>query len=239
MQEIELVVVIPVYNEEGAITGVVRKWVQELLRLQIDYQMHIYNDGSRDRTQEILRELSSKNPGVVVHSKANSGHGPTILQGYRENSDATWILQIDSDDEIGTESFETLWSKREGYDFLLGCRNGKKRPWSRKIVSGLSRLTVKALYGKGVYDVNSPFRIMRGEVFRDLFFLIPETVFAPNVLVAGYAAYKNLSILEVPVTQTDRRTGEVSIKKFKLLKAALKSLLQTVRFRLFLAKAGH
>ena len=164
MKNPELAVVMPVYNEEGAIRNVLLKWTQELERLGIRFEIHVYNDGSKDGSLKMLRELAGQNPRLVVHDKKNSGHGPTILQGYRENSETPWIFQIDSDDEIGCESFQEFWEKRESFDFLIGARVRPNQPLPRKVISSFSRVTVRIFYGKKVHDVNSPFRLMRSEI---------------------------------------------------------------------------
>jgi len=226
----ELAVVMPVYNEEGAIQGVLEKWAKELDRLGMDYEIHVYNDGSKDHTSALLKSAAATHPRVRAHDKKNSGHGPTILQGYRDNSMATWLFQIDSDDEMGPEGFQDLWSRRKDYDFLLGTRDGRKSPLPRKLISLISRMTVRLFYGAGIWDVNSPFRLMRSETFRELFLKLPPTTFAPNVIISGYACKKRLRICQVTVPCRARQAGTVSIKKWKLLKAALKSFVQTTCF---------
>jgi hypothetical protein len=72
---------------------------------------------------------------------------------------------------------------------------------------------------------------MRGELFKEIFFKIPDGTFAPNVIISGAASRARLRILEHPVQYTARKTGEVSLKKMKLLRAALRSLFQTIKFR--------
>ena len=61
---------------------------------------------------------------------------------------------------------------------------------------------------------------------------IPEDTFAPNVIISGVACLKKLNVTEIPVHHRNRQTGEVSIKKIKLLKAALKSFFQTITYRI-------
>lgn len=107
----ELGVVIPVYNEENAIRNVLDKWVSELNRLNICYQIHAYNDGSKDNTIKILNEYAEYCNKVVVHNKQNTGHGSTILVGYRENTDKEWIFQTDSDDERDRNHFISYGKK--------------------------------------------------------------------------------------------------------------------------------
>lgn len=228
---IELAVVMPVYNEQDAIENVVKKWHNELSKHNINFELHVYNDGSKDNTKQILDKLATQYSNLKVHHKTNSGHGPTILQGYRENSSVPWIFQTDSDDELAPDSFIRLWEKRNDYDFLIGTRCERNQPKPRKIISAISRITVRIFYKKGVYDVNSPYRLMRSERLKNLFFLIPEHTFAPNVIISGMAGLRKLRIFQIEVPHQNRKTGEVSIKKWKLFKVSLRSFRQTIAFR--------
>ena len=71
---------------------------------------------------------------------------------------------------------------------------------------------------------------MRVAVFQDFYTKIPLTTFAPNVILSGLAARHKLRCFEAPVAHHHRKTGQCSIKKWKLLKAALKSFWQTAAF---------
>lgn len=123
---LDLAVVIPVYNEELAIAGVLRDWSAVLDSLGMKYVIAEYNDGSQDRTKEVLAETEIALKGkILVVNKENSGHGPTILQGYKEYAPKSdWIFQIDSDNEMQPDGFAELWRARGEYDFLLGYRGG-------------------------------------------------------------------------------------------------------------------
>jgi dolichol-phosphate mannosyltransferase len=226
----ELTVVMPVYNEEEIIQTVLISWAEKLTMLGINYQIMAINDGSKDHTLQKMYSIENKVKGLHIVDKKNEGHGPTILMGYR-SSDSDWIFQIDSDNEMRTDGFESLWSQRDRYDFLLGARNERKSPLTRKVVSCISRITVHLLYGNAVYDVNSPYRLLKKSVFEGLFAAIPDDTFAPNVLLSGYVGYKKMSNFETDIPYIQRETGVVSIRKYKLLKAATKSWLQTVLFR--------
>lgn len=228
----KLCVVMPVYNEQEAIGPVLEKWASVLDVLNIDYSIRPYNDGSKDNSLSVMREVAKGLPHVDVHDKPNGGHGNTILTGYREAAadGFDWIFQIDSDDEMGPEKFGELWEKRGDHDFLVGIRDGRIQQLPRKVISFVSRLCVRMFYGKSVWDVNTPYRLMRASAFGDFYQAIPLTTFAPNVILSGLAARHKLRCYEIRVPQHDRTTGEVSIKKWKLLKAAMKSFFQTIRF---------
>ncbi len=227
-----LCVVMPVYNEQEAIGPVLRKWAAELAALGVDYTIRPYNDGSKDDTLATMRKVAAGLPRVDVRDKPNGGHGNTVLTGYRDAAadGFGWIFQIDSDDEMGPEKFNELWSRRNDYDFLVGMRDGRVQALPRKIVSFISRLCVRMFYGKSVWDVNTPYRLMRVSAFKGFFEEISLSTFAPNVILSGLAARHRLRCFETRVPQHDRTTGEVSIKKWKLLKAAAKSFWQTVAF---------
>lgn len=229
-----LALVVPVYNEEKIIEEAANKWVFVLEGLSINYAVHIYNDGSRDKTGEVLSKLAQSNGAIFVHNQENRGHGPTILSGYRDNTTAEWIFQTDSDDEIDPAGFIELWKKRNEYDFLIGRRIDYANSMTRRIISAVSRVTIGLLYGRGVYDTNSPFRLMRSSCFKPFFEGIPSDTFAPNVIISGIAAWKKMRIFEMGVDYHFRKTGSVSIKHFKLFRAAIKSFVETLKFSLFL-----
>lgn len=82
----ELCLVVPAYNESGAIKEVIQSWELLLAKLNINFDIHIYNDGSKDNTLEILTAEAKNYENLFIHDKKNSGHGPTILLGYNENA---------------------------------------------------------------------------------------------------------------------------------------------------------
>ena len=236
-----LCVVMPVYNEEDAVGAVLEKWDAVLKALGADYVIRPYNDGSRDGSLEVMRRVAARlGPQIDVRDKPNGGHGNTILTGYRDAAadGFDWVFQIDSDDEMGPEKFGELWSRRGEYDFLVGIRDGRRQALPRKVMSLVSRLCVRLFYGKGVWDVNTPYRLMRVSAFREFFLQVPLTTFAPNVILSGLAARHRLRLFETRVPQRDRATGEVSIRKWKLAKAAAKSFWQTVWFAVVHVKAA-
>ena len=224
----ELALVMPVYNEEECIVEVVRSWSDMLRGLGIDFRMIVLNDGSRDNTGERLGEFL-QDQSICVVDKPNSGHGPTILCGYRQAvRDAEWVFQCDSDDEMKPDSFAQLWQRREDYDALFGYRHGRQQGLGRKIISVCSRATVRVFFTKGVTDVNTPYRLVRSAILRQIIEKIPDNTFAPNVIISGAIARAGLRICNLAVPFQPRRTGTVSIVKWKLWKAAFRSFRQTL-----------
>ena len=217
----------PVYNEAAAIGEALQEWTDELDRLGIDYEIRVYDDGSKDATPDVLSRLAKENPRVVVTSHKNRGHGPTILRGYREAS-APWVFQTDSDGEMDVNGFAGLWERREDYDFLFGTRAGRPSSPVRWLVTRVSRLSVWLLFARGVSDVNTPYRLMRSDRLRPLLDGLPDDLFAPNVILSGLAAKAKLRIYEAPVAFIGRRHGGGSLVSFNILRPAARSLAQTI-----------
>jgi dolichol-phosphate mannosyltransferase len=222
-----LSVVMPVHNEVDAIRAVIDEWTRELARLGIDYEMLVFDDGSNDGTARVLGELAHRHPCLFVHRHANKGHGPTVLRGYRE-ARGEWVLQVDSDGEIPASAFEDLWTRREACDFLIGRRTERAAPLIRRVVTAASRLSVRALFGSGIHDVNAPYRLMRGRALRSLTPALPGDVFAPNVILTGLALRRGLRVCERPVPHVGRRHGQGSLGRLRVLRVAMRAFRETV-----------
>lgn len=216
----------PVYNEVAAVDAVVASWTSALDRLGIDYECLLYDDGSTDGTGAKLDALADRYPRVRVTHHANRGHGPSIMRGYREAS-GRWVFQTDSDDEIPASAFADLWSRREGADVVIGVRTGRQSEMARRLLTAGAAFAVRIMYGSGVTDVNSPFRLMRGEALARLVPRVPETAFAPNVILSGLFARDRLRCVDVPVPATPRRTGQTSLLGWKVWKAAARAARET------------
>lgn len=226
----QLIVIMPVYNEEEVIEQVAHEWLAMLDKLNVSYRLHIANDGSHDRTQDVLDHLS--HPSLEISHARNRGHGPTVLRAYRVACGRSpWIFQTDSDGELSAAAFPEFWKRREQADLLIGRRLDRVAPLSRRIITANLRFMLLGLFGCGIHDGNCPYRLMRSDAFRALFDLLPEDTFAPNVLISAYTARKKLRILELPVPYQPRQTGECSIQKGRLFKAAVRSGRQLLAFR--------
>lgn len=227
----DLAVVMPVYNEAECIVDVIKSWNDMLSSLDIRFKILVFNDGSTDNTAQVLEIFENHENINIVHKK-NSGHGPTILMGYQTALGcADWIFQCDSDDEMKADYFPDLWKNRMDYDVLFGIRHNRSQGTGRKIISMVSRITVKQLFGKGISDVNVPYRLISRHVMQNIISSIPDKTFAPNIIISGMIAKHKYSVYEKLVQHDTRKTGTDSLVQFKLWKVTFKSFLQTIAIR--------
>jgi len=227
---LDVCVVMPVYNEEEIVAEVAERWLEVLDSLGLDYELAAIVDGATDDSEQVLRAVAERHRRLVVDVKPNSGHGPTILRGYRRGAaTADWVFQTDSDDEMPAACFGELWELRHEADAVIGIRSGRNQPPGRRAITRAARLTARAAFGCRLADVNCPYRLMRSSALVPLLAVIPDDTFAPNVAISGLLARSGARMLEVPVPHRHRATGVVSILGLRALRAAVRSFGQIVR----------
>jgi len=153
-----LAVVMPVYNEAVVVGQVIGEWRSTFNALGVESEWIVVDDGSRDRTPEVLATLP-----VRVVSQANAGHGAACRRGYQEAlaGGAEWILQIDSDGQCDPAYFPAFWQARAEYDCVFGRRSTRADGAGRRLVSASCSAIVAALAGVPPRDFNVPYRLMR------------------------------------------------------------------------------
>ena len=182
----ELFVVMPVYNEEESITGVLHEWVPVLRSCTKDFTLCVLNDGSKDRTLQILRELEKKIPELEVIDKPNSGHGQSCIQGYRTAVErgAQYVLQLDSDGQCDPSFFPAFWAERARHDVIYGFRNRREDGIQRYVISRFVSLYALLATGIWVKDANVPYRLIKRSALEEIVRMVPPSFNLANILVA-------------------------------------------------------
>lgn len=233
-----LSVVIPAYNEAASIERLLDELGRELPRVSRQFEVIVVDDASTDETPSILQHLAADRPWLhVERAEQNAGHGPSVIRGLdRVTSD--WILQIDSDGQFVVAELSLLWAAREMCDVALGVRVSRHDPLHRLLLTRAVRAATSLLGGRGMRDVNTPFRLVRRTVWEDLHPLVGEATLAPNIFISLGARVRGWRVVEVPVTHLPRETGTVSLRTLKLVRFSLLGLGQLIAFRARLARTS-
>jgi hypothetical protein len=93
------------------------------------------------------------------------------------------------------------------------------------------------VFGTLIPDANIPFRLIQADFLAQLLTLIPSGAFAPNIFLAVLARRAGENLFQIPITHRDRATGTVSIVRWRLIKACLRSARELALFRLSLGSA--
>jgi glycosyltransferase involved in cell wall biosynthesis len=164
-----LSIVLPAYNEEGNIERVVRDAAAAAAELAPPWEIVVVDDGSRDRTGEILARLAAEMDGAlrVVRHPVNEGYGAALRDGFRATT-GDLVFYTDSDNQFDLRELAGILPLMKDNDAVLGYRVGRQDPWVRRAVSGgFNRLSSTAL-GMSVRDLNCSFKLFRGDMVRAL-----------------------------------------------------------------------
>jgi glycosyltransferase involved in cell wall biosynthesis len=211
----ELMIVMPVYNEEASVRKVVMEWFQEIVNWTENFVFLAIDDGSTDRTPEVLSRLREQlGPRLEILTQENRGHGQTCLHGYRValERQPAWVLQIDSDGQCDPQFFFRFWQKRHASDMVYGHRTRREDGWRRVIASIVLKWTICLTSGVWCVDASVPYRLMRTPVLAAVLPRIPENFFLANVAVAVLLRREGgVRHSAVPIRFRERFGGEPSV----------------------------
>lgn len=223
----KLYIIIPAYNEEANITDVINGWypIVEKYGSKLS-RLIILNDGSKDKTSVIVSNLKKDKPLLEVVNKENSGHGATVLYGYRYalKNGADYVFQTDSDGQTLPSEFEQFWKLRNEYDMIIGHRNQRKDGISRVFVTKVLKGVIKVVFHESVVDANTPFRLMNKKSLEDCIKLIPNDFNLSNVILSVVYQKKNYKVKYIPITFKPRQGGINSINIKKIFGIGKKAL---------------
>ena len=227
-----IVVVIPTYNERESIESLIR----EVLSLSLELNILVVDDNSPDGTGAIVSTLAEENPKVnLLTRKKRKGRGSAGVDGFKKALEigADLIIEMDADFSHHPRHIPALVANADNYKVVLGSRfvaggADRDRGMLRQMVTRLAGLYVRTSLGISIRDVSSGYRCFRKEVF--------EKVDLDDMISAGPAIvleilYKvclnGFSVKEVPIIFEDRRQGQTKLDTITLLE----TLVMVLRLR--------
>ncbi len=212
-----LSVVIPAQNEESCILSTIEKLADELSRHDIPYEIVVVDDGSTDRTWELLQEL--KNSISELRPLQNPGHngfGRAIIYGLdRMAGDAVVIMMADESDDC--RDVVRYWQELlKGYDCVFGSRFIEgggviDYPLLKFILNRLANNFLMFLFGMRFNDITNGFKAYRREVIDGCRPLIAPH-FNFTVELPLKAIVRGFSWTVIPIFWRNRKTGESKLK---------------------------
>lgn len=217
-----LYIVMPAYNEQDNIEQVVNDWypVIEKYGDKKKNRFVVVDDGSKDNTYDILRELARDRPLLQPITKKNSGHGATVLYAYRYALEhgANYIFQTDSDGQTLPSEFDSFWRDRNKYSAIIGHRNHRKDGLSRIFVTKTLKVVLRIIFKVNVVDANTPYRLMNKDILAKYINQVPKDFNLSNVMLTVLFVYNNENIDFRPITFRPRQGGTNSINLKKISK---------------------
>jgi dolichol-phosphate mannosyltransferase len=213
----KLSIVIPAYNESESISETLLTLFDKLVENEINHEIIVVNDNSKDNTLEVLNKLKEQISSLVVYTNSGmNGFGYAVRYGLeRFSGDVVAIMMADLSDS--PDDLLLFYSKiQEGYDCVFGSRwikGGKvyDYPIVKKRINRLANWIVKVVFRLKYNDCTNAFKMYKRETIEGLKpFLSPHfnlTLELPlKAIVRGY------SYTVIPNSWTNRKYGESKLK---------------------------
>ena len=170
MSEIDVTVILPVYNEERVINQVIREIKQVMSSLKYKYEIIVVNDGSKDNTAKILSQIKSIK---VINHPYNKGYGASLKTAIR-NSKSNLIIMTDSDGTYPIEDIPKLLKFADKYDLVSGVRVKSKIPIFRRPAKFILSKLANFLTEQKIPDLNCGLRVIKKDNVTKFFNLLPS-----------------------------------------------------------------
>ncbi len=226
-----LSIVMPAYNEEANVANAVERVSAVARQLGMDYEIILVNDGSRDRTGEIGRELAQRIPHFrLVEHYPNRGYGGALKAGFAAAL-YDLIAFVPADNQFEFAEITRLLEHLDEADIVSGYRANRQDSFIRKLNAFGWNLVVRLLFGYLCRDIDCGFKVFRREIL-DRVTLVSNGAMIDTELLAG-AKVRGYRIAEAPVTHLPRTAGRPTGANIRVILRAFRDL---ARFRLRLSR---
>jgi glycosyltransferase involved in cell wall biosynthesis len=211
-----LSIVFPAYNEEDNIEGSVRQAAAVLETLPYkEKEIIVVDDGSVDRTGEILDGLKEQYPSLrVFHHKPNKGYGAALRTGFT-NAQCDLVFYTDSDLQFDLRELKNFLPAIDDYDIVVGFRIYRYDPFNRLVLSWGYNVLMRWLFRLRTRDVDCAFKLFRRSVFDKI--KIETDDFFVDAEVMAKARYHKFGITEIGVRHYPRKAGRSTIRPTHIL----------------------
>lgn len=207
-------IVVPVFNEEDNLPQLLQRIAAACDSTGRTWELILVNDGSRDRSMEILRAAAESDPRlVVVDFNRNYGQHAAVFAGF-EQSRGEIIVTLDADLQNPPEEIPKLVAKmEEGFDVVGSVRVSRHDTFFRRFASKIVNRVTSLATGVQLSDYGCMLRAYRREVIETLCASREVSTFIP-VLADMFAG----RVTEVPVGHAERAHGQTKYSVWKLVK---------------------
>ena len=199
-----LSVVVPLYNEEACVQPLVSA-VREALGGGRDWELLLVDDGSRDATARIAREVAAGDERIRLICLARNYGQSLALQAGFDHARGSVVVTMDGDLQNDPRDIALLVAKLdEGFDVVVGYRSGRKDSfWTRKLPSWVANAIIRGMTGLPVRDIGCTLKAYRREVAMRIQLYADQHRFTPVLASSSFAA----RIGQVAVRHHPRRFG--------------------------------
>lgn len=215
--------VIPVYNEEENLPELFRELTEVLEKLSVSFEIIFIDDGSKDRSEAILREFALQDGRVrIIFFQKNCGQSAAFAAGFR-SARGEIVVTMDADLQNDPHDIPLLLDKITSYDVVCGWRANRQDSLVRKISSWIANKTRNWVSDEQIKDVGCSLKAFRRECLQSFYYFKGMHRFFPTLI-----KMEGCSVAEVKVNHRPRRFGEA---KYGIGNRALRGLIDLLAVR--------
>ena len=214
-------IVIPVYNEEENLIPLHEELKAVLDLISVEYEFIFVDDGSTDKSIEILRKLrESDNHTQIIKLRRNYGQTAALLAGFNSTSGET-VISIDADLQNDPNDIPALLEKmEEGWDVVCGWRRERNDPISKRIPSKISNWLARRIMDVKVHDLGCTLRAYRKKAVENLELYGELHRYLPVLI-----SLQGFKITEVKVNHREREHGKTKYGVSRIITGFLDLML--------------
>jgi glycosyltransferase involved in cell wall biosynthesis len=218
-----IAVALPAHNEAANLPRTVARAVSELRKVTSDFEVVVVDDGSRDRTADVVRELQREYPEVrLVQHPVNLGYGAAVWTGITSGQ-KEFVFYTDGDGQFDIGELERFIPFTGEYDLIIGYRAPRRDPPMRLVNAFGWKMFVTLLFGYVARDVDCAFKLFRREVLDHVYVESRGAAFSAEFLVK--ARDHGFKIKELPVTHLPREAGKATGNRPDVIVRAFKEMI--------------
>lgn len=217
-------IVTTAYNEEAILEETILEWDSWLNQKKLNYEIIVYNDGSKDNTIQILKKLTSQLKSLrYINGDYNKGYGYGMKKAI-ENAHGDYIVTIDSDNQYKIENIKHFMFL---FDSDISCATGhrekKKDSLLKVFADQVLKLIIKILFKTKLKDTNCALKMFHKDVIKRINLVSNDYSFPSELCLR--IENENIKIADIPIQHSFREQGKSAISFFNTSYRFLKFLI--------------
>lgn len=202
-------IVLPAFNEEENIKKAITSIDKHIKSRFHKHEIIVVNNGSRDKTKQIIEDLISKNKNIkIVNLSRNKGYGNGLRNGFK-NAKYDFVFYTDSDNQFDIKEIDLLLPGLDKFDIICGFRKNRQDPKMRIFIASVYNLIIRSLFRLNIKDIDCSFKIYKKAVLKSMTLKSDTGLIDAEILIK---AKKNGFTIgpQIPVTHFPRTLGRTT-----------------------------
>jgi len=196
----------PAYNEEKNIANILNDCLSLKRNSAFRWEFVIVDDGSKDKTGEVVKEYSKKNRSIVYHKHEKNLGYASAFRSCLQKATGDAVFVIDGDNQYDLKEYmKFVDAIASGFDFVSGCRKKIGDSFHRILMSKGYNLIFRTLFGTDYMDIDVGFKAFKKEIAKEISKKIKYEGMPVGAEVFAWALKMKLKIKIIPVKHFKRK----------------------------------